>query len=87
MLAMATQNNINVNIDFSGAQRVASEIVARLNHLSGPDVLFVLCAVFMPPLAAFLKVGFTTHFFINVLLTILGVVPGQIHALWLVLFL
>ncbi|OGD79562.1 proteolipid membrane potential modulator, partial [Candidatus Collierbacteria bacterium RIFOXYB1_FULL_49_13] len=34
----------------------------------------------------FIKVGLTAHFWINVVLTILGVVPGQIHALWVVLF-
>lgn len=83
---MATPNNININIDFESFRRMATQIVTRFAHLSGNEVLLVLCAVFIPPLAAFLMVGFTTQFFINVLLTILGVVPGQIHALWLVLF-
>lgn len=40
----------------------------------------------MPPLAVLLKVGLTTQFWINLVLTILGFVPGQIHALWVVLF-
>lgn len=78
--------NININIDFSGFEKILGKIGARLSHLSSSDVLFVICAIFMPPLAVLLKVGFTTQFWINLVLTILGVVPGQIHALWVVLF-
>ncbi|MGY8813412.1 MAG: YqaE/Pmp3 family membrane protein [Gammaproteobacteria bacterium] len=40
---------------------------------------------FLPPLAAFLQIGISTHFWINIILTILGVVPGICHAYWLVL--
>lgn len=58
----------------------------RLNYLSGSDVLFIVCAIVLPPLAVILKVGMTSQFFINIILTILGIVPGQIHALWVVLF-
>ncbi|GAB3018888.1 YqaE/Pmp3 family membrane protein [Bowmanella dokdonensis] len=45
----------------------------------------LILAIFLPPIGALLQVGLTTHFFINVLLTILGVIPGVIHAVWLVL--
>ncbi len=78
--------NVNINIDFSGFEKLLGKIGVRLNHLSSSDVLFVICAIFMPPLAVFLKVGLTTQFWINLVLTILGVIPGQIHALWVVLF-
>jgi len=44
----------------------------------------VLLAIFLPPVAAFLEVGFGLHFWINCLLTLLGGLPGSIHALWLV---
>ena len=44
----------------------------------------VLLAIFLPPVAAFLKAGLGAQFWINVLLTLLGVLPGMIHALWLV---
>jgi uncharacterized membrane protein YqaE (UPF0057 family) len=44
----------------------------------------VILAIFLPPVAAFLKVGLTAHFWINILLTLLGGLPGMIHALWLV---
>ncbi len=48
-------------------------------------ILKIILAIFLPPVAAFLQVGLTTHFWINIILTILGGVPGMIHALWLVL--
>jgi uncharacterized membrane protein YqaE (UPF0057 family) len=47
--------------------------------------LNLILAIFLPPIGAFLQVGLSAHFFINILLTILGVVPGVIHAVWLVL--
>ncbi len=49
-----------------------------------PIVKIILC-LFLPPVAAYLQVGVTTHFWINILLTLLGGLPGVIHALWLVL--
>jgi uncharacterized membrane protein YqaE (UPF0057 family) len=48
-------------------------------------VLKVILCFFLPPLASFLQVGLTTHFWINLVLTICVWVPGVIHALWLVL--
>jgi len=36
------------------------------------------------PVSAFLKVGTDKHFFINIILTLIGFVPGVIHALWLI---
>jgi uncharacterized membrane protein YqaE (UPF0057 family) len=44
----------------------------------------VLLAIFLPPVAAFLQVGLGVHFWINILLTLLGGLPGVVHALWLV---
>jgi uncharacterized membrane protein YqaE (UPF0057 family) len=48
-------------------------------------IIKILLAIFLPPVAAFLQVGISTHFWINIILTILGGIPGVIHALWLVL--
>jgi uncharacterized membrane protein YqaE (UPF0057 family) len=49
------------------------------------DPLRLILAIFLPPIGALLQVGVSTHFFINILLTLFGVFPGVIHALWLVL--
>jgi len=47
-------------------------------------LVLILLAIFLPPLAAFFVVGLGTHFWINLVLTLLGWLPGTIHALWLV---
>ncbi|KKT42463.1 MAG: hypothetical protein UW88_C0004G0022 [Candidatus Collierbacteria bacterium GW2011_GWD2_45_10] len=79
-------DNININISLAGIQKVMGDISLRLSHLSGNDVAFIILAIILPPIAVLLKVGLTTQFWINVILTILGVIPGQIHAMWIVLF-
>jgi len=43
------------------------------------DILRIVLAIFLPPLAVFLTIGLGLHFWINILLTILGVVPGMIY--------
>jgi uncharacterized membrane protein YqaE (UPF0057 family) len=48
-------------------------------------LLRVVLAVVLPPLAVFLTMGISSAFVINLLLTLLGWVPGAIHALWVVL--
>ena len=47
-------------------------------------IIKIILAIFLPPLAAALQVGITTHFWINLILWILGWIPGVIHALWLI---
>jgi uncharacterized membrane protein YqaE (UPF0057 family) len=46
--------------------------------------LRLVFAILLPPLAVFLTTGISTGLVINILLTLLGWVPGIIHALWLV---
>ncbi len=48
------------------------------------DILRIVLAVILPPLGVFLQVGLTKHFWINVLLTLLGYVPGLVHAVWVI---
>ena len=48
-------------------------------------IVRIILAIILPPVAAFLQVGISTHFWINIVLTLLGGVPGMLHALWLVL--
>lgn len=49
------------------------------------DVLRILLAILLPPVGVFLQVGLGLHFWLNVLLTLLGYVPGIIHAVWIIL--
>lgn len=48
------------------------------------NILNLILAIFLPPVGAFLQVGATKHFVINIILTLLGGIPGVIHAVWLV---
>ena len=49
------------------------------------DPIKLLFAILLPPLGVFLEVGLGAHFWINVLLTLLGYIPGIIHAVYVVL--
>ena len=48
------------------------------------DIIRIILALFLPPVAAFLTVGLGLHFWLNIILTIFFFVPCMIHALWLV---
>jgi len=48
-------------------------------------VVKIILAILVPPVAAFMQVGLTTHLWINIVLSLLLFFPGVIHALWLVL--
>lgn len=45
----------------------------------------ILLALFVPPIAVFTRVGLGLHFWLNLLLTLCFFVPGQIHAIWVLL--
>ncbi|PSQ95004.1 MAG: YqaE/Pmp3 family membrane protein [Bacteroidetes bacterium SW_11_64_17] len=48
------------------------------------DLLRILLSIVLPPLGVFLQEGIGTQFWINLLLTLLGYVPGLVHAIWIV---
>lgn len=48
-------------------------------------IVLIILAIFLPPVAVFLKKGVGKDLLINIILTILFVLPGTIHALWLLL--
>ena len=52
--------------------------------VEGFDIVRLLCAIFLPPLGVFLEVGLGKHFWLNILLTILGFIPGIIHACYVI---
>jgi len=45
-------------------------------------LLYIALGIFIPPLGVFLAFGVSSTLFINILLTLLGWVPGSIHAVW-----
>jgi uncharacterized membrane protein YqaE (UPF0057 family) len=48
------------------------------------DIFRILLAILLPPLGVALEVGFTKHFWINIVLTLLGYVPGIVHAVYII---
>ena len=48
------------------------------------DILRIILAILLPPLGVFLQVGLGMHFWINLILTILGYIPGIIHAIYVI---
>lgn len=56
----------------------------RLPDETTADVVRILLAILLPPLGVFFEVGLGFHFWLNILLTILGYIPGIIHAVWII---
>jgi uncharacterized membrane protein YqaE (UPF0057 family) len=52
---------------------------------SSKDIFRIILSVVLPPVGVFLQVGIGMHFWINIVLTLLGYVPGIIHAVWVIL--
>ena len=48
------------------------------------DLIRIICAIFLPPLGVFLQTGISKQFLINILLTLLGYIPGIVHAVWVI---
>jgi uncharacterized membrane protein YqaE (UPF0057 family) len=48
------------------------------------DLLRTLLSIVLPPLGVFLQEGIGTQFWINLLLTLLGYIPGLVHAIWII---
>jgi uncharacterized membrane protein YqaE (UPF0057 family) len=53
--------------------------------ITATDPIKILFAILLPRLGVFLEVGLKGHFWLNILLTILGFIPGIIHALYVIL--
>ncbi len=48
------------------------------------SIIRIILAVILPPLGVLLTVGFGAQFWINILLTLLGYIPGVVHAVWII---
>ncbi|TVQ44176.1 MAG: YqaE/Pmp3 family membrane protein [Gloeocapsa sp. DLM2.Bin57] len=49
------------------------------------DVIKVICTILLPPLGVFLQVGLGKDFWINLLLTIVGLyIAGLVHGIWVI---
>lgn len=48
------------------------------------DLLTILLCIFLPPVAVLIHFGLSGQFLLNILLTLLGGLPGMIHAFWII---
>ncbi len=48
------------------------------------DLVRIIIAIILPPLGVFLTVGIKGAFWLNILLSLLGYVPGIVHAVWVI---
>ena len=48
------------------------------------NLVMILIAIFLPPVAVFMKRGLGKDLLINILLCLLLIFPGIVHALWVV---
>ncbi|EGZ16386.1 hypothetical protein PHYSODRAFT_354898 [Phytophthora sojae] len=49
------------------------------------DIPRLICSVIIPPVGVFFQVGCTKDLAINCLLTVLGYIPGVIHAVYILI--
>lgn len=47
-------------------------------------IILIIIAIILPPLAVGIETGLDSTFFLNVLLTLLGWIPGVLHALYVI---
>ncbi|WP_191600198.1 YqaE/Pmp3 family membrane protein [Marinomonas algicola] len=48
------------------------------------DLIRIIFSILLPPLGVFLQVGLGGAFWLNILLTLFGYIPGIIHAVWII---
>ena len=46
-------------------------------------IIQLAASILLPPLGVFLVTGISSALIVNILLTLLGWIPGVIHALWI----
>lgn len=47
------------------------------------SILMILLTIFLPPVAVAMKEGIGGQFLLNLLLTLIGWLPGVVHAFWI----
>ena len=54
------------------------------NQSAVADILRIVLAVLLPPVGVLLQVGLGMHFWLNIVLTLCGYIPGLVHAIWVI---
>ena len=48
------------------------------------DLIKILLAVLLPPLGVLIEVGLSKQLLLNIILTLLGYIPGIVHAVYVI---
>jgi len=48
------------------------------------DLIRIIFAILLPPVGVFLQVGLGLHFWLNIVLTLFGYIPGIVHAIYII---
>ena len=48
------------------------------------DFVRIILSILLPPVGVFLQVGIGFHFWLNILLTLMGYIPGLVHAIYII---
>lgn len=48
------------------------------------ETVRIILAILLPPLGVLLQVGLGLQFWLNIILTLFGYIPGIIHAVWVI---
>ncbi len=56
-----------------------------MSDLDTNNLLLVIIAILIPPLAVGLKAGIGVALILNIILTLIFYLPGLLHALWVIL--
>ena len=67
-----------------GAIRYCPNDVIKGNRSTLMNAISIILAIFLPPIAAFLMYSVCLRFWLNILLTVCGVLAVMIYAPWLV---
>jgi uncharacterized membrane protein YqaE (UPF0057 family) len=86
-LAVNTSNPADVNESVKGNYNEDNVSNTQSSgNASGVDMtVIIICTIFIPPLGVGLKFGIDTHFWIDLILTLLFFIPGLIYGLVVVL--
>ena len=49
------------------------------------DFFRIIASIIIPPVGVFFEVGFGLHFWLNIILTLFGYIPGLLHAIWIII--
>lgn len=58
--------------------------LVRTTESATSDLFLIIIAIILPPLAMLIETGLGKQFLINLVLTMIGFVPGVVHAVYVI---